>query len=518
VPLPELLASRAGRLIFGELIEGSTAANRILGKRIANVTRRMELLSERLGQSRLTGTADELESRLNRIYDGFATEHPGRARELFQGSSAADSALVRLSEGERRTIRDLVIREFKRPMSFRSAREEFVRGRSGLSPEEHAFIYWETRKNAVSTRSAEAVAIEHYEVPLELVQADLAARMPRELRDSLVFSRGGRRFVRWIINPEDTLHHKAVAKLLRAHGESAAKHRYFQGFRTASRSYVIVDPATGRRTVFSAKVSTNNTGGNWKDKKQPVEDAYEARRAADLVIQEHRARPFRNVVPMDEPAMFGLNDIDQAMLVRVLGDLPAGEVTYLPGFSALHEDLGVRIAQANGYADVAAFWNEHYNKPLARAIAELSARTGLTYDSPHSQNFLIEMVGVNPTGRILMRDFGDTYALAGHFKASGRADFLKRWETDNITTNFDVSVGVTHGNTPPRWLNETTYKKWGRDFYATFEDEFSSLTGIPAAELQATRARRNGAYFSKEYDTSTAAWKSYFEKLRRQGR
>ncbi|HRP08704.1 MAG TPA: 3'-5' exonuclease, partial [Gemmatimonadales bacterium] len=58
--------------------------------------------------------------------------------------------------------------------------------------------------------------------------------------------------------------------------------------------------------------------------------------------------------------------------------------------------------------DPAAFWNEHYNKPLARAIAEFAAITGMSYDSPHSQNFLVELdAGNRPTGRIVLRDFGD---------------------------------------------------------------------------------------------------------------
>jgi len=276
---------------------------------------------------------------------------------------------------------------------------------------------------------------------------------------------------------------------------------------------VIVSTEGGRRTVFSAKVSTNRTGGAWRDKKQPVQDAVEARRAADLVLEQSKKVGFKNVIAMDEPMMFGIRDIDQGMLIRVLGDMPSGEVTYLPGFSAMHTDLGARIARANGATDVAAFWNEHYNKPLARAIAELAAKTGLTYDSPHSQNFLIEMIGVNPTGRIVMRDFGDTYALADFFQASGRRKFLENWAQDNITYGeLKVSVGILHGNTMPTWMTEPVYSAWGRDFYNVFEREFAAITGIPREQVT-SQMSQNGRYFSKRYSTDTSGWSRYLRAL-----
>ena len=46
-----------------------------------------------------------------------------------------------------------------------------------LDPNVQELINYETRANAVATRSNQQVQIEHYEIPLSLVGSDLADRM-----------------------------------------------------------------------------------------------------------------------------------------------------------------------------------------------------------------------------------------------------------------------------------------------------------------------------------------------------
>ena len=118
-----------------------------------------------------------------------------------------------------------------------------------------------------------------------------------------------------------------------------------------------------------------------------------------------------NFIYLDEPAVFGIKALDQGMIIRMLGELPSRGKHYIPGFSVLHEEEGKHIAKLNGSDDPAEFWKEHYIKPLGRGIAELFAMTGLAYDSPHSQNFLVELDNnFKPTGKIVFRDLGDSYA------------------------------------------------------------------------------------------------------------
>jgi hypothetical protein len=535
--LAEILRSRAGQLIFGELIEGSVLANRLLGTNVPNAALRSERLVSRLASTEMQEVATELQARLERVMLRYSEELAAGATTGARGHAGAEEGLAlfrtagpreSITDSERRILMRLVRAELRTDgfEALERATAESMRARATaaaarqrgrtLLPQENAFLFWETQKNGAAQRSHEVVAIENYEIPLELLHQDVAARMPAELRSSLIFERDRKQFVRWIINPEDTEHYKAVETFLRSKGVEPVRHQTFSAYQTASRSYIIVDESSGGRVVFSAKVSTNHTGGHWRDKKQPVEDAAEARRAADFVYEQNRVRPFDHIILQDEPAMFGIAEIDQAMLIRTLGELSGREITYLPGFSAVHEDLGRRIAAANGSNNPAVFWDQHYNKPLARAIAELAARTGLTYDSPHSQNFLIEMVGVNPTGRIVMRDFGDTYAMKDFFKAMGMDEFLRGWEGHNIIRGrLHVGVGVLHGNEMPSWISNSVYNRWGQSFYQTFEAEFSALTRIPVSSLNSgSPFSRSGRYFSRDYSTSQAGWREYFERLR----
>ncbi len=380
-----------------------------------------------------------------------------------------------------------------------------------LSPTVAKLVEYETKANAVSTRSNEPFKIENYEIPTRLLQMDVADRLSPKIRKTLIFKKNGQEYIRWIINPEDTLWYKDVEKFLKANQISAKRHHYFTGYMTASRSYIVESP---NGVQFSAKVSTNRTGGNWMDKKQTWDDAKQVRMAADFVDGELRKNPMQNAVVMDEPAGFGIEDIDQAMLIRDLGNLPQGTNYYLPGFSAVFETTGKEIAAENGSNLPQVFWNHNYNRPLARALAEFAARTGLTFDSPHSQNFLIELdQNMKPTGRIVIRDFGDSYALKEWFVAKGKTDFLANWEDDNILSgNLHVSIGILHGNTFPTWMNDTQYNVWGNDFYGAFEDEYSSETGIPKKQL-AEELSRSGRYFSKDYPDYTPGWKRFLRSL-----
>lgn len=381
-----------------------------------------------------------------------------------------------------------------------------------IDPEVAALVQFETRANAAGARSAEKVAIEHYEIPLKSLEKDIADRIPPNVRDSLIFEKNGEKHVRWIINPEDTKWHLEVEKWLKSKGLSTERHKHFNAYMTASRSYILEDPKNGAQ--FSAKVSTNQTGGAWRDKKQPIDDARQVRMAADYVREGVAEKPMLHSTIMDEPALFGIKELDQAMLVRTLDGLAEDNKVYLPGFSAVHDRVGAMIAKKNGSTNPAAFWNEHYNKPLGRALAEFTARFGLCFDSPHSQNFLVELDGnLKPTGKIIIRDFGDSYATQDFFAAKGRMDFIAKWEADNVIKGeIPMAIGVLHGNEMPSWIDNEEYMKWGREFFEEYEQELARLTGVPRAELK-EQLYVSGRYFSKSYSAKSPAWNAYLKGL-----
>lgn len=372
-----------------------------------------------------------------------------------------------------------------------------------ISKEMQALVTYETKSNAMGIRSDQKIALENYEIPMRLVKADVAERMDPKIKNSLIFEKNGEKYIRWMINPEDTKWHKDVEALLLENGIKPERKKYFDAYQTASRSYILVDPVSG--VEFSTKVSTDKTGGNWTDKKQTYEDAWQIRMVTDYVHERVKNGPsLQHIVFADEPAIYGLEKIDQGMVIREYGKLANSGYSYVPGFSIMHDATGRRIALANGSKDPAKFWNEHYNKPLARAMAEFFVLTGMTYDSPHSQNFLVELDSKErPTGRIVMRDFGDTYLSQQYFDAAGRSDIPKRWETGNVKHGISIGVGILHGNKAPAWINmdawgydltTRSYNRWGKDFSEEFYTEFKKQSGIDIDPRHPTLPR-NDAYF-----------------------
>ncbi|WP_413558894.1 hypothetical protein [Bdellovibrio sp. HCB209] len=416
--------------------------------------------------------------------------------------------------------------KFNRALSFALISNMILASLShAISKEMQDLVTLETRSNAVATRSDKEVMVYHYDIPMSLVEADVAERAPEKFVNSLVHVEKGVVYLRWIINPEDTTWWKEIAGFLKDNGITPIKKSYYKGYMTASRSYIIVDPVS--KAEFSFKGSTDKTGGHWRDKHQDWDDGKQIRMMTDFVDDQLKTQPkLQNIVLLDEPVAFGIETrdkegkvvIDQGMIIRSYDTLSNSGKTYVPGFSIVHEDKGREIAKLNGSNNPADFWNEHYNKPLARAIAEFFALTGMTYDSPHSQNFLVELDSkMRPTGKIVLRDYGDTYLTQEFFDRVGRTDITKAWEQDNLKRNSaTVSVGILHGNTAPSWLPTVVYNQWGVDFFKEFEREFRLQTGV---ELINTTAKpgENGMYRTKGYSLALPNGQKFL-KLVEQGK
>ena len=364
------------------------------------------------------------------------------------------------------------------------------------------FVEWEVESNAVSTKEAETIQVEHFEIPLSEVEKDLAPYLPPEVSDALVFEKNGKQFVRWLINPDDSKWHLEMAKYLESKGLDSTHYKYFTGNRTASRSVILTDPRT--KYSFSVKASTNSTGGHWTDKRQEFDDSFDIRFMNDFINQMNKVKKLDDVVTFLEPAAFGIRSVNQGIVVRLIDQMASGKKYYLPGFSALHSEEGARIAKLNGSDDPGQFWNEHYMKPLGKALAQLTAIVGIQYDSPHSQNFLIELDDkLKPTGKIALRDFGDIYVQEEFFKLMKRDDIIKRFATSHNTVkgHLGATVGPLHGNEPPNWMSSRLYGDWLRTFFTSFEQELSKITNVPLEKMAAVPgpATATYSYGTKDY-------------------
>lgn len=379
-----------------------------------------------------------------------------------------------------------------------------------ISKNAKQLVTWETKANAVANRSNEVIKLDHFEIPLRLLEKDIDEALESSVVDSLVFEKNGEKYVRWMINPEDTKWYLEVKAFLEKNGVDSSTHKFFDAYLTASRSMILVNPENG--ATFSLKVSTNKTGGNWTDKKQTWDDAKQIRTLDKWMTEATANMETKNMVVMNEPLAFGIKELDHGMIMRSLNDVPSNGHYYLPGFSALHELEGARIAKLNGATNVAEFWDKHYNRPLAGALAEFFAFTGTWYDSPHSQNFLIELdKNMKPTGRIVLRDLGDSYILKDFANQTKFKNIATIWEQDNVLTGHTSSrVGLLHGNSPPSWLNKAQYEQYGKNFFNAFEARFSELSGIPVSELSPAKLDMwEFSYIGKSYNTTTPEWKKF---------
>ncbi|MDG0815963.1 ferric iron reductase [Bdellovibrio svalbardensis] len=372
-----------------------------------------------------------------------------------------------------------------------------------ITPAAKALVDFETKSNAIATRSNEAIPMPHFEIPLNLVSLDFADRFPESMRQHLIFQKDGHNYVRWILNPEDTKWFVEVENYFKEKGLTLEKKYYFTGYQTASRSYIVEDP--NKEIQFSVKSSTNKTGGFWADKKQPIGEADDSRLNADFLDGIAKKLHFEHLIIMDEPAIMKIGAIDQAVVIRDLNEInneKSGKI-YVPGFSVLHEKTGQEIAAKNGSNDPYQFWSEHYVKAVARALGELAARTGMQFDSPHSQNFLVELdAQYRPTGKIVLRDLADFYIYRDMTEVlhPNATEFLTKFsQKGNVLNKIAAGFGPLHGNNNPSWIPNEKYELWKDVFFKEFERSLFESSGLKPQELMAWQPAINGKYFGNTY-------------------
>ncbi len=365
-------------------------------------------------------------------------------------------------------------------------------------------VNYETHANAAAIRENTAVLMPHYEIPLEMIEIDISKMFSKKIYEHLIFKKDGKKFVRWILNPEDTKWFLEIENHFKLKGINLEKKYYFTGYQTASRSYIVEDPHG--EIQFSVKSSTNKTGGLWADKKQPVGEATDSRLNSEFLTYIQKILKFENIVIMDEPAIFAIKALDQAVVIRDLADLNKSEsnTIYIPGFSVLHEKMGKDIAKINGSTDPKKYWTENYIIPVGRALGELAARTGLQFDSPHSQNFLVEFdQNLKPTGRIVLRDLADLY-ISVDFMAVLNSNYMKYLnkfsQKENLLSRIAAGFGPLHGNQYPSWISRNDYLEWEKYFFTAFENEFSHVSGLNISTFKKQAGTTYDNYFLNSYN------------------
>lgn len=328
-------------------------------------------------------------------------------------------------------------------------------------------VYLETSENPVGKRSPRPFWIEHLEIPLASLQEDIGEKMNPKVRQSMIFENAeGVKMVRWILNPEDTKYANEIIEKMKEKGLNLEKKHYFIGYSTSSRSCIVQDPQTG--TTFSIKSSTNQTAGNWNDKKETVRAARAGRLMNDHIERDRKSGHNTALGIVNEPLAYYMSEVDQGIIIRQYEHFlrPSQDKKLVPVFSFIHR--AEFYAAKSGY-DVSkpGATQEFIEKTLAQlggiASAELFMHYGIIYNSPHGQNFLIEVdKNEKPTGKLFARDYADSHLYEPIFKRSsaGRAT-LAHYRTFTggsnqiLSENFRLIFGPYHNgkHDKPKWVS-----------------------------------------------------------------
>ncbi len=383
--------------------------------------------------------------------------------------------------------------------------------------------------------------VEYFKIPLRSLSEYSLDSLNEDVKKSLIIKENGEEFLRYVVNPEDSHYHGIVSDILRSQRLDSKKYKGdLYGALTASRSMLIMDKKT--KKVFSAKVSTNKTGGAWQDKGVNRNQALKAILASGHVEEINKQVKYQHMEPLLETTSFVLRrrpgfaraEQTYGMIVRELnGAADERELRILPGFAVMNDhkimnnntqSVAEYIAKKNGSNDPVEFWLKNYIGPQGRAVAEYAAYHGLSYESAHGQQFAIEIDKNLKPGRIVLRDFNDSFALVPFFskRMKRNRNFLDKWLNHYKKKNLEVRFGAFKGSGAPAWMSPDDMRRAKDLFFREFEKTYSKITGIPVSVLQQLSTESNGdikqSYRTKTYKVmgmfnryKSPYWKSYFD-------
>ena len=360
-------------------------------------------------------------------------------------------------------------------------------------------VYLENKQNPAADKSEKPFWIEHIEIPLSYLQEDAGKGLNQQIHESLLFTNSeGIKMVRWILNPEDTQWGNEVIDNLKSKGLNVERKRFFIGYTTSSRSCIVQNPETG--VVFSIKSSTNVTGGNWKNKKETVRAAKAGRLMSDYIADNYKTNENRTLSIIKEPLAYYLPEIDQGIIVRQYNHFfnnPDGR-KLVPVFS-FAERIEYYAQKSSYQGPLQDFFNETLVKRGGEAVAELFLNYGIVYNSPHGQNFLIELDrNEKPTGRLFARDYADSHLFEPIMKSRplGTA-VIEHYKTfvngsnSILTESANLIFGPYYNGSlkVPNWVSQPL------DMIKTFNESVKARILVTLREFNSQKAFFNYVHF-----------------------
>ena len=300
---------------------------------------------------------------------------------------------------------------------------------SGAEKSFGQWLRWEQLNNLEKYRQRTApISVGVVQVPRDRVTIAISKNAPKIFQSLFVKVDG----VVWPKHP----YNRAKQVPYFDHSTEAA----LTGHLTASRSIAFL--SSDGKTAYSIKMPTDfpNLDRRQAEKIRLNDDINAAVRRSDLIdAMDQRLGADPDLLILRDVMSVRDKESGNGYIVRDLSPLLDGHL-YLPAFSIPFE--GKNIAQKAG-ADVLSYWGQHYVAAVAKAKAKLLLRYGLVMHTPNAQNFLIQMTPeLRPTGKIVVRDLGDSYHVPKILEAIGEPQITASEEAvrlDPVNNGFSKS-------------------------------------------------------------------------------
>eukprot|EP00918_Siedleckia_nematoides_P057288 GHVU01124945.1.p1 GENE.GHVU01124945.1~~GHVU01124945.1.p1 ORF type:complete len:544 (+),score=55.06 GHVU01124945.1:820-2451(+) len=212
---------------------------------------------------------------------------------------------------------------------------------------------------------------------------------------------------------------------------------------------------------------------------------------------------FFAMVPSIYDAEGKLESHQNGFLLRDVSVLSDGYY-YLPGFSVLSSQEGMRIAEKCGKREgirepttakdtYLKFWEIHFAKKIGELKAKLFLRYSLQLITPNPQNFLIQLDPDDecPTGRMVLRDIEDADVFDNDMSHASLDEFKQLYDDDKnrikqksieFLSNFDEML-VGWEENPVAITNELEFKPWRDAHFRGYVEEIERFLGEESGSL-----------------------------------
>ena len=351
--------------------------------------------------------------------------------------------------------------------------------------------------------------------------------------------------VRWFIHPNDNKLFEYIVDHLKKNNLSTKIHKLnLVADMTESRSSFLQNLSPNNSNQYSLRLSFTDGAGPWRgtetggldngynvsyNKMIADEDALWAQYISDKSKTIESANSAIKIQPEALTVTFKKGP-KMAFSIRDISEFADQSKRFIPGFASYHDKFGSIFATLNDEENSSDYWARTEGNQRGAASADLLLDHKIVMGSAHSQNYVTEMDELyRPTGRLLLRDSGDSFVAPGMeiFYESEELEKMKKafpsWiklpEQASILEKHIIPVGGSwiHGAQGLAvHITEDEIKLFQNEFIDGFIKRLSERTGINVDKLK-TMVKgaefKNGYYYAL-IDSKNDIWQEIVLKVK----